>query len=128
MDMNNMFNMEDTTTEYDQQDIQDNKVMAIFAYIGILVLIPIFAAPNSKFARFHSNQGLLLCIACVAYSIVYAVLSGIILAISIFLAPLVAVLGLVELVFLALMIIGIVNVAQGKAKELPVIGKFRILK
>ena len=33
--------------------------MAILAYFGILVLIPILAAKDSKFARFHANQGLL---------------------------------------------------------------------
>ena len=39
-------------------DVQNNKVMAVLAYIGLLVLIPIFAAKDSKFARFHSGQGL----------------------------------------------------------------------
>ena len=44
----------------DATDIANNKVFAILAYFGLLVLIPILAAPNSKFARYHANQGLTL--------------------------------------------------------------------
>ena len=42
-----------------------------------------------------------------------------------FIATLFSLLGIV---FLVLVIIGIINAANGKAKELPVIGKYRILK
>ena len=38
-----------------------------------------------------------------------------------------AILGICALVFLVLMIIGIVNAAQGKYKELPVIGKWNFV-
>ena len=58
----NLNNTNDFTEEFEQEDIQNNKTMAILAYIGILVLIPIFAAKESKFARFHANQGLVLLI------------------------------------------------------------------
>lgn len=48
----------DLTDQFDKADVEQNKVMAILAYFGILVLIPILAAKDSKFARFHANQGL----------------------------------------------------------------------
>lgn len=48
---------EDNTSEFEQEDINQNKVMAVLAYIGILVLVPLLAAPNSKYARYHVNQG-----------------------------------------------------------------------
>ena len=121
-------NTADSTAQFDAADIQQNKAMAILAYLGPLVLIPIFAAKGSKFARYHSNQGLLLLIACVAWSIVYGILSSIILAISWRLYFITSIIGLVSLVFLVLAIIGIINAANGRAKELPVIGKFRLLK
>ena len=41
--------IDDYTAEQDPQDVQDNKAMAVLAYIGILVLIPLFAAKKSKF-------------------------------------------------------------------------------
>lgn len=124
----NLNDAADTTAQFKKTDIEQNKVMAILAYFGILVLIPIFAAKESKFARFHSNQGLILCIAAILYGVAYSILSAIILAISWRLYFVISLLGLVGIVFAVLAVIGIINAANGKAKELPVIGKFNILK
>ncbi|MBQ7042958.1 MAG: zinc-ribbon domain-containing protein [Muribaculaceae bacterium] len=117
-----------TTGGYDKNDIEQNKAMGVLAYLGILVLIPILAAKESKFARFHANQGLILCIAAIIYGVAYSVLTSIILAISWRLYFLVSILGFVGIVFAVLCVIGIINVVNGQAKELPVIGKYRILK
>ncbi len=113
---------------FDQNDIEKNKAMAVLAYLGILVLVPIFAAKDSPFARFHANQGLILCISAIAYGILYSILSTFILFISWRLYFLVSILGFVGIIFLVLCIIGIINAVNGQAKELPVIGKFQILK
>lgn len=121
-------NTADTTDSYEPADIENNKVMALLAYIGPLVLITIFAAKDSRYARFHANQGLVLCIAEIAYSIIYSILSVIILAISWKLFFITGILGLVSIAFLVLAVIGIINVLNGKAKELPVVGKYKILK
>ena len=121
-------NTADTTADYDADDIAQNKAMGILAYFGPLCFIPMFAAKGSKFARFHANQGLVLLIACVAWSIAYGILNWIILAISWKLYFISSIIGLVSLVFLVLTVIGIINAANGRAKELPVIGKIKILK
>ena len=118
----------DTTADYDADDVSKNKVMAILAYFGPLCFIPMFAAKDSKFARFHANQGLTLFIACVAWSIAYSILNWIILAISWRLYSISSIIGLCSLVFLVLAVLGIINAANGRAKELPVIGKFKFLK
>ena len=118
----------DLTGGYDAADINANKVFGIFAYLSILVLIPILAAPNSKFARFHANQGLLLLICSIAYSIVSSILSIILAFIPFIGGIIIGVLGLASLAFLALAIIGIINVCNGKAKELPIIGRYRLIK
>ncbi|MDR0743419.1 MAG: zinc ribbon domain-containing protein, partial [Tannerella sp.] len=112
----------------DPKDVQDNKIMAILAYLGILVLVPIFAAKESPFARFHANQGPVLLIASIAYSIVVWIITGVLAVISLRLALIGTLLSLVSFVFVVLAIIGIVNAAKGEAKELPIIGKFSILK
>ena len=112
---NELNNTADTTSEYDAQDIEKNKVMALLAYI--IFLIPLLAAKDSKFARFHTNQGLVLFIG--------AILSSVITVIPIIgwiIAP------IAGLAITVLAIIGIVNALGGKAKELPIIGKFKILK
>ena len=122
-------NTADTTADFDKADIEQNKIMGILAYLSWLVLIPIFAAPNSKFARFHANQGLVLAITEIAWWILTGIVSAILYAISWTLGAIFGtLLGLVNLVFLVLLILGILNAANGKAKELPIIGKFKLLK
>ena len=74
-----------------------------------------FFSGCSKFGRFHANQGFILFLLEIACSIACALLGWI---------PLVGwiiktVLGLAVTI---LMVIGIVNAATGKAKELPFIG------
>ena len=46
--------MSDPEIVYDSRDVEDNKVMAILAYIWILFLVPLLAAKNSRFARYHA--------------------------------------------------------------------------
>ena len=122
------FNTADTTAQYDPADVEKNKAMGVLAYLSWLVLIPIFAAKDSKFARFHANQGLVLLIASAIFGVVRWILSEILFAISWRLYFVTIIISLLGLAFLALAIIGIVNAATGKAKELPVIGQIRILK
>lgn len=127
-DFNEMFNKfnntKDTTQEFDLADIENNKIMAVFSYISILVLIPILAAKDSKYARFHANQGLVLLLASLVIGFVTGILSAVPFVGWIFaLAS-----GLIDLLILVLMIIGIFNAATGKAKELPLIGNITILK
>lgn len=124
----------DTTDEFDKADIESNKVMAVLAYLSWLVLIPLIGAQKSKYAKFHTNQGLILAITEIAWGIVSAVVKTIIRTVFSliglgFLATIInSLLGLVSLAFLVLSIIGIVNAVNGKAKQLPVIGKFTLIK
>lgn len=116
-----------------QQDVEQNKVMAVLAYVGILVLIPILAAKESKFARFHANQGLILLITGVAFSIFVPVVIKIVAFISYVLAGIVGIalgiaLVLAWLLLFVLAIIGIINAVKGEFKQLPLIGQFQILK
>lgn len=121
----NKFNdTKDDTSAFDPADIESNKVMGILSYLSWLVLIPLIAAPKSPFARFHANQGLILAIIEIAFGIVLGALSlipGVGIVFNI-------ILSLLGLVFLLFSILGIVNAANGKAKELPVIGKIRLIK
>ncbi len=114
---------QDTTAAYDPEDIRQNKAMAILAYISWLVLIPLFLAKNSRFARFHCNQGLLLAILETVCGVVLGILGGLPLIGWIFRL----VNGLLGIVFLLLAAYCIVYVVNGRAKELPVIGGMRIL-
>ncbi len=117
----------DTTSAYDKSDIEKNKVMAILSYIWLLVLIPIFCAKDSPFAKYHANQGLVLAIVETAYGIVMTILGFILSPIKLgFIVTILSSLG--GIVFLALTVIGIINVINGRAKEIPIIGGVKILK
>ena len=112
-----------------KKDAEDNKAMGILAYLGILVLIPILAAKESPFARFHSNQGLILLIVAIVLAIAVNIVNAILVHISYTLFFLTGLLSLVVWVgCLILVIIGIMNAAKGEMKELPIIGKYKILK
>ncbi|MFY9115204.1 MAG: hypothetical protein WAO23_08210 [Dethiobacteria bacterium] len=123
MDQHNM----DNSLLSDEEDAQKNKAMGILAYI--LFFIPIIAARDSKFAMYHANQGLILFIASIILWIVVQILSSILFSISFGLWGLVTTLtSLVSLGILILVIIGIVNAANGKMQPLPIIGGFQIIK
>lgn len=112
--------------EFDPEDIRQNKVVAILAYFGILVLVPVFTAKESRYARFHANQGFVLFICEAAYGAVYSVLNNIFTATHI---PFMSViLSFVYIAFVVFSILGIIHAAKGEAKKLPVIGDFTILK
>lgn len=122
--MNDLFKVVDRTDEFDTPDIAENKVMGILAYIGILVLVPIFAAKESPYARFHANQGLVIFIGEAATAIGLGILSLIP-----YIGWLFATLQyLICTGFAVLSVFGIVFVAMGKARELPVVGRFKLLK
>lgn len=121
-------NTNDHTRDYGSQDIDDNKVISVLSYISFLFIIPLIARKDSAYAKFHANQGLVLFIAEIVWSVVFKILTVILGWIPV-VGILVTIIGwLVEVVFLIVAIIGIVNTLNGKAKDLPVIGKFRIIK
>ena len=122
-DLNNLNETPDYTSSFDPADVQANKAMGVLSYLGILVLIPLLAAKNSPFARFHCNQGIVLALA--------EALAGIVLGIGRKL-PLIGWIfrlagGLASVLWIVLAVIGIINAVNGQAKELPVIGGIKIL-
>lgn len=117
-------------TEFTNGDIQKNKTLAIFSYIGLLVLIPVIAAKKSPYVKFHANQGLVLCIIEGIYWILRRLLLGIGRAHFLLWGFRVAsyALGMLEIIFFCFSIMGIIQICNGQAKPLPLIGKIRILK
>lgn len=99
-------------TVFDAADVEKNKAFAVVAYIWILFLVPMLAAKDSPYARFHAWQGLTLFIAWVVVRVIGWVLPYSLSGVS----------WLLSLGLLALMIIGIVNAAQGRGRPLPLIG------
>jgi len=121
---NNVMDTEESF-EFDKTDIEQNKAFAVLSYIGILVLIPYFFKKDSEFTQYHAKQGLVLAISMVVYNVAVAILNGIL---SFILPDLISnaigiIFGIVNLAFIALAVLGIVNVVNNKAKQLPFMDK-----
>ncbi len=102
------------------EDIEKNKGMAILAYI--LFFIPLLTeAKDSKFAMFHANQSLMLVLANVGLFVLGSILTVVTLGFG---GILVFAAWIAWIVF---WVMGIINAANGKMKELPLIGGIHIL-
>lgn len=104
---------------------QDNKVIFVLSYLGILFFLPLVVCPNSKIGRFHANQGLALLITGVAGQIILSILSAMLWQLWMIMSMISTLWGLG--LFL-LIIIGMVNAYKGEQKPLPIIGSITILK
>lgn len=118
---NKVMDTDDHTAEFDPEQVKMGKAMSILCYIGILVLIPMFAEKENKYVRFHANQGFTLFLLEVAAGIVSAILG---------LIPIFGVIvsSVISIALLIFMVLGIVNAANDKAKELPLIGKIKFIQ
>lgn len=117
----------DETGGIDPVDIQKNKVMGGLAYF--LFFLPLIACPESKYGRFHANQGLAYLFLWIAGVIVRGILSSVLYSITwrlYWVSSIVS--AIIWLPILAVGIIGLVNGFSGKAKKLPVVGKMRMIK
>ena len=110
-------------------DAQMKKGMAIISYFYILVLIPIFAAKNDPFARYHANQGLILFILQFILNVISNVAVRLLVGVSATLVwGLTFGINILMFVILIFNIIGIINAAKGRMKPLPIFGGIKILK
>lgn len=90
------------------QDVKENKLLAVLCYLGILFIIPFLIKPDSKFIKFHAKQGLVLTIAWFVALVFYPVFG----------------LGfLIQLAVIVFSIMGIVNVSEGEMRDLPIVGE-----
>ncbi len=110
------------------EDVDQNRIFGILAYLGIFVLVPVIVAKDSPFAKYHANQGLVLFLIEIVLSVSLAIVNIIVYSVLPILHILTALLEFVYLVPFVLVILGIINAAQGKCVPLPVIGGIKLLK
>ena len=96
------------------RDSVDKQKLSVLSYLGPLVFIPMVLRSDDDFARFHSNQGLVLMIAngLVSTAAGWLGMGGLA--------------ALASGVSLYCVFKGISNVLKGKKEPLPLIGKFKI--
>ncbi len=100
-------------------DADNHKAIAIIGYIiPILFFLPLLSdAKKNHYAKFHANQQLNLLLFWVALSVIgiVPILGWLVMFIG-------WIFGIV------LLIMGIINAANGSTKQLPLIGKFELIK
>jgi len=110
----------------DPADVEKNKVMALLAYLGPLFLVPLLAATDSPYARFHANQGLNV-------FLLYIVITIVTVPGACFMGLLTAGVGAclcIPFYFVPLIwsVMGIINASSGKMNALPLIGTITLIK
>lgn len=96
------------------------KGVAILAYFGPLFLLALFLTPESRFAKFHANQGLLL--------FLFEVIIGIIIGVGKHL-PLVGwTFQFLRFLPVILFFLGLSHAIRETEDPLPFIGGFELLK
>ncbi len=108
--------MTEEQTKFTNEDIEQNKLISALAYI--IFFLPLVAAQDSAFGRFHANQGLLLLIVGFVGNFVLTIIP----VIGWLLIP------FFTLFIFVLALMGFVNTINGKAKELPIIGSYQLIK
>jgi|AntRauTorckE6833_2_1112554.scaffolds.fasta_scaffold01632_6 uncharacterized membrane protein len=115
-------NSKDTVKTPDQkneENIDQVKVMAALAYLGILFFLPLVTNPESKFGKFHANQGLLLLLTAIILNTVGTII------------PIIGwfiIIPLGNLFTLVLFVMGLVNALGSKMTRLPLIGNYDLIK
>lgn len=112
----------DHTSEFDAQDIAENKVIAmvpyLLSYIGIIIAL--LASHSSKYVAFHVRQALKLTVVEILVGVVTALLCWTVIV------PVVG--GVCMVILFVLHIIAFFQVCSGKAKEPAIIRSLKFLK
>ena len=114
--------------QYTKED--NTKFFSIISYVGILWLVGLLVDKDNPVVRFHVNQGIIFSIfAAIAYLFIQ-IISIVLFAIAHVFAIVTSLFWLIYgALFIAFLIIGILNASKGEQKPLPVIGSlFTILK
>lgn len=125
------FDTKNDTKLFKQNDIDENCSLAVISYIPFLFFIPMIIKPCSGYLRYHGIQGLTMFLSFIAleffniimgsiFNSVFNEMTGVILTVIITV--------IINLTVLLLISIGIANAVKGAARELPIIGKYKLLK
>ena len=95
-----------------KSDAADNKWLAALCYLGPMFLLSWLLKPNSKFVRYHANQGLVLFLCSIVINIF----------------DFIPFMWVVNIFSVVCFFIGVFNALGGKRKPLPIIGDITLIK
>ena len=111
-------------------EVRKNKLMGVLSYLGILVLIPLLAGAKSfEYVRHHANQGLVLFVVSTIIDLLEGKwIMGFHSWINFGGGWFSWLFDIASFACFILFIMGIVSACKGTTKELPIIGKIKVLK
>lgn len=108
----------DHTAMFAPEDIARSKVLSALCYFNfIFIIIALLLEPDSKFLRYHINQSIVLYI----FTMIAALT-----AIVPFIGWITATVGSIMAIVFTVM--GIIRAMNGEAKDLPIVGKYSVVK
>ena len=125
---------------YTDKEIKEGKSIAWLSYFGLLALIPYFAQKENKYTHAHAIRGLNLLIVDIAWGVLMGILTSVIkieqtsylwgypytYTVTPWWLQLISAAGYIFIGVVSIM--GIVYACQGKVKDLPLVGKIKIIK
>ena len=123
---------------YDINNMKQNKMLCILASLGITFWVPLVVKKECASARFYANQGLLIFIIEVICGIINYIYSGVIIGgavrsadTGLYIHGYILVLLFTAIFFAVpvfLVVTAIQNINAGKVKDIPLVGKLRLLR
>ncbi len=103
---------------FGMEDVSANKLMGVLSYLGILLLIPLFAGnKNSPYLKHHLNQGIGLFVARAIIEGLSRLLKNSFLSWGF---------GVIGVVLFILTVMGIIYALQGTRKSLPFLDQIQV--
>ena len=140
-----IMNTKEHTIEFDKEDISKNQKNALIACFGVTFWLPFISKDYSRYARFYGNQGLLTLITMVPSIIFYSLIMGVVICNACtasvysngaevfkyltFGGWIAAIIFFAICFAIPIFIIycSVTNIKQGKAKDIPFIGRLRLI-
>lgn len=114
----------------EDEDLKGKKFTACLSYLFWFAVIPMIYSTESKFIKYHANQGFVLATVETIFLVITVIVSKILWSVSRATSLLVETTMLMVFVgvFGVLSLIGIFNVIRGKEKPIPTFGHIKLLK
>ena len=136
----NLQNTRDFTANYNAQDFAAHKTQCILASLGITFWVPYVACRDSQSSRFYANQGLLTLIMEIVFGFIFSLFGNIIntafmvntydggyqLSFAGWIVSII-VAAIVFAIPAFVIVTSIMNIRAGKIKEIPFLGKLRLI-
>lgn len=114
---------EEKGNKIEEKSISDNdRAIAMLAYLGFLIVVPIIKMGKNRFLRFHANQGLVCLVSFIILSVVNA------LATEFRAYGTISIINTSIIILVVIDIIGLVSAIAGQQRVLPLIGKIKMIK